>query len=226
MELDKVEVKSKFKSKGFWLTVVAALVFGIIFYSIGVSSAKVTLEEKKVDYNQLVKAIEGKEGSLASIKEDIRQAESDLTAVQGEIKEQESAYAEAKKVIENRSALEAEVAKIQSDLGAKQTEIQNLENTIESKKGELAGIEGQIREKKEAPKQLPAGHFVVGRDIAEGRYKVVPVGEGSNFVVYSAGGELKVNTILGSWGVKEYVFFASEGDEIQSEAPTRFVPVE
>jgi hypothetical protein len=59
------------------------------------------------------------------------------------------------------------------------------------------------------------------------RYSASAAGQSGNFVVYSSFGDLKVNQILGSdYGVSEHIFFADEGDIIESTMPTVLTPVE
>ncbi|PLR99583.1 hypothetical protein [Bacillus sp. T33-2] len=225
MELETKKV-SRFKSKVFWLKVVGLLVLLSIFYNIGVSGAKITLEEKKVNYDELVKEIRAKEKEVDETKQKIADVEFELKEIEEEFNAKQAEFEEAKKVVENKQSIENDIAKLNSDLETKKGEIAAIDANIKAKNDELASITGQIQEKKDAPKQLPAGNFTVGKDIPAGRYKVVPVGQGSNFIVYSGSGRLKVNTILGSFGVGEYVFDAAEGDNIQTEAPAKFIAVE
>lgn len=80
---------------------------------------------------------------------------------------------------------------------------------------------------KSTPKKLSAGKYTVGKDVDAGRYKVTPVGEGSNFVVYGGGDEtdVTVNTILGQDGEPSYTFDCSNGDVIQTESTVKLTPV-
>ncbi|MEV2915405.1 hypothetical protein ABND93_22150, partial [Paenibacillus larvae] len=68
-----------------------------------------------------------------------------------------------------------------------------------------------------------------GKDIPAGRYKVTKAGrEGSNFIVMSASGKLKANTIIddGSFGVSEYLATIESGDILDCEASFKFTPIE
>ena len=48
----------------------------------------------------------------------------------------------------------------------------------------------------------------------------------SNFIVYSRWGDLEVNTILGDWGVEEYVYTFNEGDEVEAHSSFKMQPIE
>ncbi|MBA4537828.1 hypothetical protein H1Z61_11970 [Bacillus aquiflavi] len=83
--------------------------------------------------------------------------------------------------------------------------------------------------KEEEPRTFSAGQYIVGKDFPEGRYKAVPVGEGSNFQVFNgSSGIATVNTILGSgrYSEKEYVFFTSNGDIMETQATVQLIPIE
>lgn len=73
------------------------------------------------------------------------------------------------------------------------------------------------------PITLPAGKFVVGKDIPSGRYNVTGT---SNFMV---DGSTDVNTILKgpdcTIGVSEYVCTLSDGDSIDAHGSDTFTPV-
>ncbi|REB08895.1 hypothetical protein DVB69_06425 [Sporosarcina sp. BI001-red] len=87
-------------------------------------------------------------------------------------------------------------------------------------------MEGKVQKAKGQPKMLNAGKYTVGRDLPEGRYIATPIGRGSNFIVYSSGGSLDVNTILGSYGEASYTFFADEGSSIETESQVKLTPIE
>ena len=102
---------------------------------------------------------------------------------------------------------------------------QQLENEIKQKNEEIEKIKGEAIRVKGEPKTYPAGHLTVGTDIPEGKYKIY---DGrSNFVVYSAYGELQVNTILGSsYGVSEYIYNFENGDKVRADSSFKLVAVE
>ena len=73
-------------------------------------------------------------------------------------------------------------------------------------------------------KTYTAGQLVAGEDFEVGRYKIY--GGNSNFIVYSRWGDLEVNTILGDWGVEEYVYTFNEGDEVEAHSSFKMQPIE
>lgn len=219
MEVETEKV-SRFKSKKFWLKVAAGFILFSIVYGMGSSAAKVELEDTKVKYDELVYEIQTKEDLLSDV-------EKDLTDLQEDVKKHKSDYEKAMEVVANKQAIESEIATLTKDVDSKKAEITELDKTITTKKGELASIEGSIKAKKDAPKNLSAGTYIVGVDVPASRYKAVPLGNGSNFVVYSASGNLEVNTILGkgSFDEPEYIFFADEGDVIETHSSVQLIPV-
>ncbi|WP_235425141.1 hypothetical protein [Heyndrickxia ginsengihumi] len=125
-----------------------------------------------------------------------------------------------KQITENKSKL----ADIKSNIDDANTELKSVNSKISSAKSELSSVNGQITAAKSAPKTLNAGHYIVGKDVPASRYKAVPVGDGSNFVVYDSGDPV-VNTILGSDGEPSYVFEATDGEEIQTESTVKLIPI-
>lgn len=122
---------------------------------------------------------------------------------------------------------EENIAKLRGVMQKCQEEVDKLEPKLASKKADLAQITAEVKAMdgraevlRRSPVELPAGQFVVGRDIRPGRYAVV--GE-SNFIV---NGGQKVNTILGRGGVDQYVCDLEDGDQIQIEGADRFYPID
>ena len=111
-----------------------------------------------------------------------------------------------------------------SEYLSKQTELEQLKNEVAAKSTELEQLKTGIVQAQEAPKHLPAGYFTVGTDIPAGRYSVSGK---SNFFLYSAGGDLKVNTILGGgrWGEESYVCYLNDGDIIKANSACTYTPV-
>jgi hypothetical protein len=220
MEIETKKVK-RF-SKKFWFKAIAIFIGLMIFYGMGNSSAKVDLGKEKVNYDKLVKEIKTK-------KQEVKSIQGKLDDINKQYSDKKSDFEEAMKVVDNKKAAEEDLAKVNDTVKTKQDQVKSLDSQIGSKQKELASITGEIKTKKDAPKILPAGQYVVGKDVPVSRYKAVPNGSGSNFVVYGAGGDLKVNTILGNHsglGQQEYVFWAEKGDSIQTEASVKLIPVE
>jgi hypothetical protein len=88
----------------------------------------------------------------------------------------------AKQIYDQKTALEGQIGTLNGQIDTKTKESQSLDAAIQSKNAQIASLDQAIKVKQEAPVQLPAGQFLVGKDIKAGRYKVVvAVGRGSNF---------------------------------------------
>lgn len=213
------------KSTWLWFTVAGVVILFGVFYLIGSYTAKTELNGKKVGLEELVKKIEEREVLLGELKNKTESQTKEVADIQKEIQEMEKEKNEALRIIENKSRAEEEMKELHKQVEKSHKELSNLTEEIKAKKAELAAVEGEIIEKKQEPKVLPAGFFTVGKDLPAGRYKVVAQSGFGNFFVNSGS---KVNIILGDAeiGVIEYVFYADEGDEIESALSAKFIPVE
>ncbi|MFY2157389.1 hypothetical protein ACOSZF_17265 [Cytobacillus firmus] len=229
MEIERPNV-SWLKTKKFWIGVAGVVVLLSIFYTIGYSGAKAVIEDEKVTYDELVSKISDKENELkeaeANLKKKEEEINSKISDLDKQYSERKAEFDAALAAVENKKQLESEIKSLESTKTGQETTVSNLTAEIKAKRDDLAKIEKVIKEKDAAPVNLSAGHFIVGNDVPLGRYKAVPVGRGSNFVVYDSSGSLIVNTILGDIGVPEYVFSAEFEYEIQTEAPVKLIPVE
>lgn len=144
-----------------------------------------------------------------------KQADSEFRATQGKLEANKAKL----KTLED---FEGKVATLRADSSRFTSELKSLKGQVEEKQAELESLTGRIRRERTKPIHLPAGQFIVGRDIRPGRYQVF--GE-SNFFVHGPDGELKVNTILGDNGNGSYVCELSDGDSIQAESSVTFQPL-
>jgi hypothetical protein len=217
MELGTEKV-SKFKGKKFWMKVVIGMVIFGFIYGIGQSSAKEEISKEKVNYDELVSIIEGKE-------KEVKVVEKKLDSIEKEYNSKETELEKAMEVVNNKQKVEDEIAKLDGSIKGKQDEIAKLDADISKKQGELAAVTGQIKEKGEAPIVLPAGTFTTGKDIPAGRYKAEPNRGSGNFFV---NGGMDVNIILGNggFGEPEYIFSVQDGDEIEITLSVKFTPVQ
>ncbi|SDZ78567.1 hypothetical protein SAMN05421743_101193 [Thalassobacillus cyri] len=241
-------MKKLLKSKAAQVTFVsiAVVIISSIFYAVGTTQAKGEFEDSKVTLSELLTKIGEAEGELVKLEEEVKQAveeqeekmteteeeirdtEKKLDKVKADYKKEKETYNEAVKVIAERDTAEQELSTFQTEIGefdatikAKKKEVSNLKNEIER----LTNI---IVETGEAPKEFAAGQYLVGQDFPEGRYKAVPVGEGSNFVIFNgSSGLADVNTILGdgSFGETEYIFWTSDGDMMETAARVKLIPL-
>jgi septal ring factor EnvC (AmiA/AmiB activator) len=235
LEEKKVEFLSFIKKYKILIFSAAAIIFFLIAFNMGISAATVDLEEEKVTYDKLVSRIADKEVELDSKNKSLEDLEKkiltkaeELTSVRKRVDENQDIIEEASAIVNDKENILKDISDIRSQISSKQNELDKLTSDIKAKETELARVTGQIQETEEAPKQLSAGQFLVGKDIPEGRYKVTPIGRGSNFVVYDSSGSLVTNTILSSipnHGVSEYVTFLSDGEIIDSSTPAKYTPV-
>lgn len=199
---------------------IGATVLLLSSYFIGSTTAVTTLKEKTVSYNQIESEIKKQNEELTSTKEKLAAANKELASVQTQ-------YKEAKDLIAKREELVKNVQLSQDVQMTMKKEIDQMNEQLNTKKIELERLSNAIVTKKQTPKQLPAGHFTVGKDIEAGRYQVTAVGRGSNFVVRDSIGDLKVNTIIGGgFGVAEYVVELADGDSIEQEMRVKFTSIE
>ncbi|MFC4023610.1 hypothetical protein ACFOUV_07215 [Oceanobacillus longus] len=228
-------MKAFVKTKKFWIItggIIGSILLFFIAYVIGESGAEVALEEEKVTHEELTSKMEELEENVTELEGQIADAESTLadteSKVAGEEKtlsERQDEVEEALALVSERDGLVDELTRIENEVGSRQSDLEALDSDILNKQDELASLEGQIIEKSGEPINLLAGEWIVGLDLPAARYQA---SGSSNFVVYSAGGGLVVNTILGdsSVGDGDYVFFAKDGYRIESSAPATLTPVE
>lgn len=147
--------------------------------------------------------------------------------------ENNKVQAQFKELTDKISALQKdeEQEKINSKIKELKNEQEELENDIKTKKSEKSSLEKELKKLNEdiitakgKAKSYPAGQLIAGEDFEVGRYKIY--GGSSNFVVYSRFGDLEVNTILGDWGVDEYVYTFKEGDEVEAHSSFKMQPIE
>ncbi|MFD1039258.1 hypothetical protein ACFQ3N_12770 [Virgibacillus byunsanensis] len=218
-----------------------AFIILILGYAVGSGSAKANLDEGKVSYEALLSKIEQLESTIKNVESTIEDKENVLDEVEGKVQEandkldEEESKLNSKKdevdeifsLIDEKEVFSSDIEALQKELDNKSTEVDEISSLIEVKQSELEKIENSIVKKKAEPIDLLSGEYIVGSDVPAGRYQATNVGRGSNFVVYSSGGSLKVNTILGDdWGDGDYVFWAEDGDFIETAAQVKLIPIE
>lgn len=208
-----------FKLKWFpWATaglicVIALVVVYISSYNVGYAAKKAMIDGKMNTYQQLLKKID-------DTKKQISTQQFKLDTVNGKLSSNKDEF-------DRLTALENRKNQLKSNVSDSISQIADLNGQIKTAKAKLAKLQGGIQKAKGKSISLGAGKFTVGDDIPAGRYKVVPIGRGSNFFVYDGvTGVTKVNTILGtSIGVPSYVVHLNPLDKIDSETPAKFIPV-
>ena len=192
-----------FKKWWFWTIILlgflSAFLLGLIILSATGSDKIITEKEQQVialkDENYSF------QGQIEELKEQIATLQKD----------------EEQKEIDNKiQELKSEQEDLEKDIESKKEEKSSLEEEIEKLNGDVITVKGKA-------KSYPAGQLVAGEDFEAGRYKIY--GGSSNFIVYSRYGDLEVNTILGDWGVDEYVYTFNNGDEIEAHSSFKMQPI-
>lgn len=124
---------------------------------------------------------------------------------------------EQKKINDKITELKEEQEKLEEEIKDRKSEKSTLEKDLKRLNGDIIIAKGKA-------KSYPAGQLVAGEDFEVGRYKIY--GGSSNFIVYSRFGDLEVNTILGDWGVDEYIYTFNEGDEVEAHSSFKMQPIE
>ncbi|MGG4546245.1 hypothetical protein ABER02_00430 [Rossellomorea marisflavi] len=210
-----------------WVGVVSVLVLMSLCAWMGYSSARTEVDSVKKSYDEILSSLEGKSGELEGLEGELSSKTDELERVMSSLSEKKEEAAEAASMIDEANAkageidsLKEEVRVLDDKIKEKKTKIADLDEDIKSRKGDIKKLDA-------APVSLPSGTFIVGKDVKALRYSASSAGQSGNFVVYSSFGDLKVNQILGSdYGVSEHIFFADEGDIIESTMPTVLTPVE
>jgi hypothetical protein len=221
METEKVSKFARLLKNKIILVIIGLIILSSIMYGIGNNNAKVALGKKLVTYDELNKEIKTTDKKLSNKKDEYRNT---FISLDNQIAGKEKEVTAALDALKQKDSIDAQIQKLNGDLSS-------LNQTIQSKQSELDSLNNQIKAKNEAPVQLPAGQFLVGKDIKAGRYKVVAVGRGSNFKVFNSSGQNLVNTIIYSdnsdgLGVSEYVTVLSDGDMIDASSAFKYIPVQ
>jgi septal ring factor EnvC (AmiA/AmiB activator) len=235
----KFKENTDLKKKGQYLAIASVVVLfasGFIITGITNSRSQQTkIDKKVVTYQALSKDIEKLSKKKDDLTDDVNQLSSDKTSLNNQITDLQNKNKDVMTAIKNKKQLNDQVVEAKDNLSSAKSDISDakdqlnsLNRKIDSAKTALAQAKGEVTKAKSAPKTLGAGKYTVGNDIKAGRYKVTPVGQGSNFFVYGDGDETDVivNTILGSDGEPSYTFETSDGDVIQTEATVKLTPIE
>lgn len=192
-------------SKKWWFWIMVAL-FIVIVILIGVIITITISSNSK---------IAEKENQLISIKEENNKVQDIYMELNEKISKLQKDE-EQKKINDKIAELEKNKKEIEQEIKDKEKEKTSLEKDLEKLNGDVIKAKGKA-------KSYPAGQLVAGKDFEIGRYKIY--GGSSNFIVYSRFGDLEVNTILGDWGVDEYVYTFNEGDEVDAHSSFKMQPI-
>lgn len=189
----------------FW-TIVGLSILCVLFLGIIILST--------IGFNNLSEAKEEELVSLKAENNNVQKQYKELTDKISEL-QKESEQEEINNIIKK---LKDNQKELQEDIKKKEAEKSSLEKELKKLNGDIAIAKGKA-------KTYPAGRLTAGEDFEVGRYKIY--GGSSNFVVYSMFGDLEVNIILGgNYGVDEYLYEFSEGDEVRAESSFKMQPIE
>lgn len=225
-ELEVVKGKRKFFTKRRVIIGVISIILISFFYNMGSSTAKIELDKEKVGYEDLVSKIKKKELELKDVGSKVSDAESKLKEIDSKYAEREEEFNKALEVVANIDKSKGELDGVNSELNRKNTELTKVNGEIAEANTRLEKAKTGITQAEGQPKELVAGQYNVGTDVPAGRYQVTNIGRGTNFFVYQ-GGYAVVNTILGDGmvGSGDYVFFAEDGQIIETHGKVRLTPV-
>lgn len=217
-------MKKFFKSKKTWGIIVGVIIVATSFNvgkAVQDDEYNMQIDDDIYKHNEIV---EKRNNLIDKYNKDLE----DYKELKKEYSDKKKDVKEIKEAMKNKSTLTTEVDDLQSKVYEKREEIEGLDSMIIDRQEELDKLTSGVQAKKEEPVQLNAGQYVIGKDVKVGRYKATNVGRGTNFFVYDGdGGTTVVNTILGtSNGSGDYVFFAADGDFIQTEGQVKLIPVE
>src|SRR5690606_29534992 len=155
----------------------------------------------------------------------IEEKENELNDITNELNENKKFYDELQAIAKERNDL-------LETINDYKDEIMSLENEIEKKQKELDKLSGEIVKVKDDPIKINAGYNYFGIDnIEPGRYRMTAQ-EGQRGNVFVRDHERGMSYVAETFGdgtngsVKEFTFYADEGDEIEATIPVYLYPVE
>ena len=102
---------------------------------------------------------------------------------------------EKSKQVQQITDIDNTKAKLRTDITAKSHELNELNKQIEEKRNVIAQLDNEIGKKAASEIVLPPGKYIVGKNIAAGKYQVTGSG---TFAISNAQGKAKINTTLSS----------------------------
>jgi len=202
------------RKKGYLIVIGISLII-VTLISLNVIQANknntTEIDGMKVTYDELQRMIEEKENEL-----------NDIT---NELNENKNFYDELQAIAKERNDLLETINEYKD-------EIMSLENEIEKKQKELDKLSGEIVKVKDDPIKINPGYYYFGIDnIEPGRYRMTAQ-EGQRGNVFVRDHERGMSYVAETFGdgtngsVKEFTFYADEGDEIEATIPVYLYPVE
>ncbi|MCQ6280854.1 hypothetical protein [Bacillus sp. EB600] len=205
------------------LLIIGVIVVLVVSYSIGRSGASTEINGQKVKYDALVK-------KTTDTKKNLNAVQDKSNKLEDQFKGRKAQFDHAAELASKIDSLQSDIDKKTGELNGLTDKINTANSDIQSKQAELDKLTAGVKAKQDAPRQFSAGQYTVGKDFPAGRYKAVPVGEGSNFFIHDGDtGMSTVNTILGSASQgyePEYVFNCKDGDIMETHSSVKLIAVE
>ena len=107
-------------------------------------------------------------------------------------------------------------AELRTQITAKTYELNDLNSQIDDKRKTISQLEESIKEKTPPETVLPPGKYIVGKNIAAGKYLITGTGK---FMVASASGKSKINTTIGSTPIE---ISLDKNDVIKFDSKVKF----
>ena len=165
----------------------------------------------------------GNEDIVAEQKEQMRNEEdyaslkSRHDALKTEVDNLKTSNSEKEEKLEKIADIDNPKAELRSEIEKKTYELNELNAQIKEKRSTIESLDASIAEKAPPEIQLPPGKYVVGKNIAKGKYRVTGVGK---FMLSSSNGKSKINTTLGSTPIDVTL---EDNDILKFESKVKFV---
>lgn len=128
-------------------------------------------------------------------EKDYKSLKSRYDTLKTEVENLKTSNAEKKEQIDKVTDFDNSKAELRTQITAKTYELNELNAQIEAKRTQIAELDKSISEKATPQTILPPGKYVVGKNIAAGKYIVTGTGK---FMIANAAGKSKLNTTLSS----------------------------
>lgn len=149
--------------------------------------------------------------AYAELRSEYKKADESIQLLTGQISDMQDKLSDYDDAYDNLTNLEKQADDVNAQVEAAQKKLDALNSQIDAKRGN--------------PIQLPAGEFVVGKDVPAGRYVI---SGDTNFKTFDKYGDIDINTILGDGGVGrgDYHGYLLDGYYIKNYGPATLTPVE
>lgn len=123
---------------------------------------------------------------------------------------------EKKSKLEKISDFDNTKAELSAKITLKEKELSELNAQISEKRAKIAELDANIDQKAPPENILPPGKYIIGKNIAAGKYTVTGTGK---FMVATSDGKSKINTTLGSTPLEVIL---DSGDIVKFDSKVKF----